>query len=106
MSAADDRSSRARPVLPCYDGSRDAAEAIRLAADLTGRGPAVVLYAWLPPSAQMPARRIVADDHPVAAMIAEFDQRVLGSTSHGVVSHYQRPVLVAPCIGDHEAVTA
>ena len=50
-----------QPVLLCYDGSPDAAEAIRQAAGLTGGGPAMVLYVWLPPSALMLAGRTVAD---------------------------------------------
>jgi nucleotide-binding universal stress UspA family protein len=152
-----------QPVLLCYDGSSDAAEAIRQAAGLTGGGPAMVLYVWLPPSALMLAGRTVAADHPLSAAIGEFDSRareeadrvadegveiatkagfeaspvtdragrgvwraivkvaneqdaravvvgshghsaasaVLGSVSHGVVNHCPRPVLVAPCSGDH-----
>ena len=31
---------------------------------------------------------------------------VLGSVSHGVVNHCKRPVLLAPCTGDHAQVTA
>ena len=152
-----------QPVLLCYDGSSDAAEAIRQAAGLTGGGPALVLYVWLPPSALLLAGKTVADDHPLAAAIAEFDaatrqeaedvaaegveiaskagfeasslteragrgvwraivkvadeqdaravvvgshghsaaSAVLGSVSHGVANHCRRPVLVAPCSGDH-----
>ena len=152
-----------QPVLLCYDGSPDAAEAIRHAAGLTGGGPAVVLYVWLPPSALLLAGKTVADEHPLAPAITEFDsatrgeaERVaaegaeiareagfdasplaeragrgvwraivkvadeqdaravvvgshghsaasamLGSVSHGVVNHCRRPVLVAPCSGDH-----
>ena len=164
MSAADRDSSDQQPILLCYDDSRDAAEAIEQAARLTGGGPAVVLHVWLPPSALMLAGRIVADDHPLAPAIAEFDSAareeaeriaaegveiasragfdatpaveragrgiwraivkvaddldaravivghhgrsaasaVLGSVSHGVVNHCRRPVLVAPCSGDHD----
>ena len=152
-----------QPVLLCYDGSPDAAEAIRHAAGLTGGGPAVVLYVWLPPSALMLAGRTVAADHPLSPAIGEVDaaareeadrvvaegvriateagfdaspmteragrgvwraivkiadeqdvravvvgshghsaaSAVLGSVSHGVVNHSRRPVLVAPCSGDH-----
>lgn len=162
MSAtADDR-----PVLICYDGSADASEAIDRAAALTGGGRALVLHVWLPPSALLLAGRAVADTHPLAAAIEEFDatadeeaervaaegaelaskagfdaepvtrragrgvwrailevaderdaraivvgthgrsaaaSAVLGSVSHGVVNHSRRPVLVAPCSGDHSA---
>lgn len=164
MSASDRGSSGDRPVLLCYDGSPDSIEAIELAGDLIGAGPALVLYVWLPPSALMLAGRIVADSHPLAPAIAEFDEAahkeaeriaaegaevasragfeatpltertghgvwraivkiaderdaravvvgshgrsaavsaVLGSVSHGVVNHCRRPVLVAPCSGDH-----
>ena len=166
MSSAEDGSPRDRPILLCYDGSPDAARAIEQAAELTGGGPAVVLYVWLPPSSLLLAGKIVAEDHPLSAAIAEFDgtaraeaqkiaakgvelaskagfdatpaaeraargiwraivkvaddcdaravvvgshghspaaSAVLGSTSHGVVNHCRRPVLVAPCSGDHRA---
>ena len=73
--SASDRESEDRPVLLCYDGSPDSVEAIQQAGELTGGGPALVLYVWLPPSALMLAGRIVADDHPLAPAIAEFDER-------------------------------
>lgn len=161
--------SEGRPVLLCYDASPDAAEAIERAGELLGGGQAVVLNVWLPPSALMLAGRIVADDHPLAPAIKEFDaaagseaervaaegveiaakagfhatpateragrgiwraiikvaderdaravivgshgrsaaaSAVLGSVSHGVVNHCQRPVLVAPCSEDHQASEA
>jgi nucleotide-binding universal stress UspA family protein len=78
MTAADEMpfpSSDDQPILLCYDGSTDASAAIELAAQLTGGGRAIVLYVWLPPSALMLAGRIVADDHPLAPAIAEFDAR-------------------------------
>ncbi len=153
-----------RPLLLCYDGSPDSIEAIELAGELIGGGPALVLHVWLPPSALILAGRIVADSHPLGSAIAEFDEAankeaeriaaegaeaasrtgfeatplteraghgvwraivkvadehdaravivgshgrsaaasaVLGSVSHGVVNHCNRPVLVAPCSGDH-----
>ena len=153
-----------RPLLLCYDGSPDSIEAIEVAGELIGGGPALVIHVWLPPSALMLAARIVADSHPLAPAIAEFDEAahkeaeriaaegaeaasrvgfeaaplteraghgvwrtivkvaderdaravivgshgrsaaasaVLGSVSHGVVNHCRRPVLVAPCSGDH-----
>ncbi len=156
--------TRKRPLLLCYDGSPDSTEAIELAGELIGGGPALVLHVWLPPSALFLAGRIVADSHPLAPAIAEFDEAahkeaeriaaegaeaasrvgfeatplteraghgvwraivkiadehdvlavivgshgrspaasaVLGSVSHGVVNHCGRPVLVAPCSGDH-----
>ena len=166
--SADDTPDR-RPILLCYDGSPDSAHAIEQAAELTGGGPALVLHAWLPPSALLLAGRIVAEGHPLAPQIAEFDAAasqeaerlagqgveiaakagfeasplteragrsiwraivraaeerdvravvvgshgrsaavaaVLGSTSHGVVNHCDRPVLVAPCSGDHQPAAA
>ena len=73
MSASDRNVPVQRPVLLCYDGSLDAAAAIRQAGELIGGGPALVLYVWLPPSALMLAGKIVADDHPLAPAIREFD---------------------------------
>lgn len=156
-------------MLLCYDGSADAARAVEAAAELTGGGPAVVLYVWLPPSALLLAGRVVAEDHPLADAVAEFDgaareeaehvaaqgvevasragfdptpacerggrgvwrsilkvadeldaravvvgshgyspaaSAVLGSVSHGVVNHSLRPVIVAPCSGNHEPAPA
>jgi nucleotide-binding universal stress UspA family protein len=165
MSPSSESSeSQIRPLLLCYDGSPDSIEAIELAGELIGGGPALVLYVWLPPSVLLLAGRMVADDHPLAPAIKEFDSAaakeaehtaaagaelasragfeatplteraahgtwraivkvadernaravivgshgrsaaasaVLGSVSHGVVSHCRRPVLVAPCSGDH-----
>ena len=166
MSASADGPSDDRPVLICYDGSADAAEAIEQAAAVTGGGGALVLYVWLPPSVLLLAGRSVATSHPLAPAIQEFDSTaqeeaervaaegaelaskagfdaepmarrashgtwrsileaaddrdvravvvgshgrgaaasaVLGSVSHAVVSHCRRPVLVAPCTGDHRA---
>jgi Universal stress protein UspA and related nucleotide-binding proteins len=73
MNASDLDSSGDRPVLLCYDGSPDAAEAIEQAGELIGGGPALVLYVWLPPSALMLAGKMVADNHPLAPAIQEFD---------------------------------
>jgi nucleotide-binding universal stress UspA family protein len=75
VSASDRGSSQDQPILLCYDGSSDAKEAVERAGDLTGGGPAVVLYVWLPPSALMLAGRIVAEDHPLAPAIEEFDRK-------------------------------
>ena len=66
--------TRKRPLLLCYDGSPDSTEAIELAGELIGGGPALVLHVWLPPSALFLAGRIVADSHPLAPAIAEFDE--------------------------------
>ena len=165
MSASSESSeSQIRPLLLCYDGSPDSIEAIEVAAELIGGGAAQVLHVWLPPSALLLAGRLVADDHPLASAIKEFDSAaakeaeqtaaagaelasragfeatplaeraahgiwraiirvadecnaravivgshgrsaavsaMLGSVSHGVVNHSRRPVLVAPCSGDH-----
>lgn len=149
----------ARPLLLCYDGSPDAREAIERAGEVIGGGPALVLYAWLPPSALLLQGRIVGEAHPLGPAVAEFDtaaseeaervaadgaaiangagfeatplaeraglgvwravvavaeredaravvvgshgrspaaSAVLGSVSHGVVNHSDRPVLVVP----------
>ena len=47
------------------------------------------------------ARAVVVGSHGPSGVVSA----VLGSTSHGVVSHCERPVLVAPCSGDHGGVT-
>ena len=43
------------------------------------------------------AKVVVVGSHGKSAAVSA----VLGSVSHGVVSHCRRPVLVAPCSGDH-----
>lgn len=146
-------------MLLCYDGSPDAREAIEIAGEIIGGGPALVLYAWLPPSALLLQGRVVDEAHPLGPAVAEFDtaargeaeqvaaegaaiaaragfdatplaeraglgvwraiiavaegenvravvvgshgrsaaaSAVLGSVSHGVVNHCNRPVLVSP----------
>lgn len=66
-------SARPRPVLLCYDGSPDAGEAIDRAGEIIGGGPALVLYAWLPPSALLLQGRVVGEAHPLGPAVAEFD---------------------------------
>ena len=66
--------SEKRPLLLCYDGSPDSIEAIKLAGELIGGGPALVLHVWLPPSALILAGKVVSGDHPLAPAIAEFDR--------------------------------
>lgn len=46
---------------------------------------------------ELDARAVVVGSHGHSAAASA----VLGSTSHGVVNHCRRPVLVAPCTGDH-----
>ncbi len=60
-------------MLLCYDGSPDARDAIDLAGEIIGGGPALVLYAWLPPSALLLQGRLVAETHPLGPAVAEFD---------------------------------
>lgn len=83
MGASSENSeSQTRPLLLCYDGSPDSIEAIELAGELIGGGPALVLYVWLPPSALLLAGRIVADDHPLAPAIKEFDLAAAEEAEH------------------------
>jgi hypothetical protein len=95
----------------CVTTARARAEAIRLAADLTGGGPAVVLYVLLPHGIWHAIVEI-ADEHDARAVVGCSHGRsaaasaLLGSASDGVANHCQQPVLVAPCSGDHEAATA
>jgi nucleotide-binding universal stress UspA family protein len=44
------------------------------------------------------ARAVVVGSHGRSAAMSA----VLGSTSHGVVNHCGRPVIVAPCSGNHD----
>jgi nucleotide-binding universal stress UspA family protein len=48
MSGIDGTSSRERPVILCFDGSEQAANAISEAGVLLHGGPAVVFHAWEP----------------------------------------------------------
>lgn len=61
------------PFLLCFDGSDPAAHAIREAAAITGGGRALVVHAWLPPSAAMLGDRAIEEDHPLAEAVDEFD---------------------------------
>ncbi|MGI9556395.1 MAG: universal stress protein [Solirubrobacterales bacterium] len=61
------------PYLLCYDGSQDARHAIEQASKLFGGGPAIVVYAWRPPSTFSIPGRMIGDDHPLATAAAEFD---------------------------------
>lgn len=152
------------PVLLCFDGSPDATEAIERAGAIVADGTALVVYAWLPPSALLLQGRLIDDPHPLAPAAAEFDataaadaeriaaegarlaslagfdatsvaqpaalsiwraivevadehdarlivvgshgrsavqSMLLGSVSRAIVNHSSRPVLVAPCSGNH-----
>jgi nucleotide-binding universal stress UspA family protein len=61
------------PFQLCFDGSDSAAHAIRQAAAITGGGRALVVHAWLPPSAVMLQGRTLEPSHPLAAAVREFD---------------------------------
>jgi nucleotide-binding universal stress UspA family protein len=63
----------AEPYLLCFDGSDCAAEAIRRAGEIAGGGPAIVVHAWLPPSALLLQGRGVRAEHPLAPAVEEFD---------------------------------
>ncbi|HSI81094.1 MAG TPA: universal stress protein [Solirubrobacterales bacterium] len=66
-------SSGQRPFLLCYDGSADAANAIREVGAMAGGGRARLVHVWVPPSALMFQGREVGEGHPLAPAAKEFD---------------------------------
>ncbi len=67
------REESGAPFLLCFDGSDSAEHAIREAGEITGGGTALVVHAWLPPSAILIQGRSVGPSHPLAAAVEEFD---------------------------------
>lgn len=64
-------------------------------ADRAARG---IWRAIIKVAEEIDARAVVVGSHGRSAAVSA----VLGSTSHGVVNHCRRPVIVAPCSGNHD----
>jgi nucleotide-binding universal stress UspA family protein len=67
--------SQVSPYLLCFDGSDSAERAIRSAGEIIGGGPALVVHAWLPPSAMLLQARGLDSSHPLRAAADEFDAK-------------------------------
>jgi nucleotide-binding universal stress UspA family protein len=79
--AATEGDAAGRPVLLCYDGSGNAADAIRAAGRVTSPSRAVVAQVWMPTSALLFHGRVLPSGHPLADAAGAIDEEAAAASN-------------------------